>query len=109
MKEYQLDAQTLCGDVLTRHIQEGVDEIRNRVIDNGSDSGSGAITITIKVNIDGGGEGARISVPEPKVKKPALKTTGQIVRFKGGVPVVDLAEDGDGNRQLPFKLVVEKD
>lgn len=103
MKEYQLDAQTLCDDVLSRHVLDGLEEIRNRVIDNGADSGSGSITITIKVNIDGGGEGARLAVPEPKIKKPALKTTGQIVRFKGGVPVVDIDEDSHGNQRLPFE------
>lgn len=105
MKEYQLDAQTLCDDVLSKHVLDGLEEIRGRVIVNGSDSGSGSITITIKVSIDGRGAGARLSVPEPKIKKPALKTTGQIVRFKGGVPVVDINEDSHGNQRIPFKFL----
>jgi hypothetical protein len=107
MKEYQLDAETLCNGVLTRHIQEGFDEIRNRVIDNGSDCGDGTITIVIKVGIHASGEGARTTVLEPKIKKPALKSIGQIVRFNGGIPVVDIDEDTHGNQRLPLNLVLK--
>ena len=102
MTEVQLDAHTLCGDALTRHLLDGIEEIRGRVIDNGQDSAQGTITITIRVAVDGGGAGLRLSVSEPKIKKPALKTTGQIVRFAGGVPVVDIDEDSAGNQRLPF-------
>jgi hypothetical protein len=104
VKEHQLNAETLCNGVLTRHIQEGFDEIRNRVIENGSDCGDGTITIVIKVGIHASGEGARTTVLEPKIKKPALKSVGQIVRFNSGVAVVDRDEDSEGNQRLPFTV-----
>jgi hypothetical protein len=108
MQEVQLDAQTLCGGVLTRHILNGIEDIKERVVENDQDHGDGTITIVVKVSVDGGGLGYRLSVPEPKIKKPALKTTGQIVRENGGVLVVDIDEDEDGNQALPFRKEVKR-
>ena len=100
MKEVQLDASTLCEGALNAYIVEAIDEIRQAVIDQEADNGKGTITITIDVNIDAGGLGARISLKPAKVAKPAPQNKGQIVRFHGGTPVVDVDEDALGNQKL---------
>ena len=103
-KEVELDAATLCNGRLHEYIQEGFDMARNRVIANKAGTGKATITLMIELEFDDE-DSARVSVREPKITLPKLRTTGQIVRFDGGIPVVDLVEIDVKNRQLPLREI----
>lgn len=108
LKEERLDASNLGKGVLNEEIARGVAEIRQRVVDARLGAGKGKIVICLDVYVEDDGERARMSIKPSKVTLPEVKSKGQYVRFdQDNAPVVDVDEDGDLNRQLPFPKAVE--
>jgi hypothetical protein len=66
-------------------------------------------SITLKIDMTRMGEGSNtffFGVSRPTVKFPARKGAGNIARYESGVPVVDVLEEQDGNRALPFSITL---
>ena len=106
--EVLLDGDNFCKGRVTAILRDSLEEIAERIAENGDVSGAGTVTIKVAFSVDVEAGTVRASVAEPKVTKPKAKSEGQIIRLGSGGPTVDLEEDGVGNRSLPFTMVVSK-
>ena len=107
--EAELDAGNIAHGVLHSHINDGVRAIRDHVIRHGMNAGKGVITIKIVVGVEDDGRAAKVSVGHPKITLPDPTARGQIVRFVGDAPIVDMEEVDDRVRRLPFTTTSKKD
>ena len=65
--------------------------------------------ITFSIEVTAMGEGAEsffFAVQRPTIKFPARKGVGNIARCQAGVLMVDVLEQEDGNRAIPFTVTM---